>query len=62
MGNGETRDGRGGVGIQIEGVDGAGSRAGRSDERLLCARTYDARDVDDVERVKRALLGLGLRD
>ena len=32
------------------------------DERLICARTYDARDVDDVERVKRALLDLGLRD
>ena len=32
------------------------------DERLLCVRTYDARDADDVERVKRALLGLGLRD
>ena len=32
------------------------------DERLICMRTYDARDVDDVERVKRALLDLGLRD
>ncbi len=32
------------------------------DERLLCVRTYDARDMDDVERVKRALLDLGLRD
>lgn len=32
------------------------------DERLICMRTYDARDVDDVERVKSALLDLGLRD
>ncbi|MCY4537433.1 MAG: DUF1917 domain-containing protein [Chloroflexi bacterium] len=32
------------------------------DERLLCARTYDARDSADVARVKRALLDLGLRD
>lgn len=32
------------------------------DERLICARTYDARDSADVERVKRALLDLGLRD
>jgi len=32
------------------------------DERLICARTYDARDADDVERVKRALLDLELRD
>lgn len=32
------------------------------DARLLCARTYDTRDVDDVERVKRALFGLGLRE
>lgn len=30
------------------------------DERLLCARTYDARDVDDVERVRAALQALGL--
>lgn len=31
------------------------------DERLICVRTYDARDSADVERVKRALLDLGLR-
>jgi len=38
--------------------------AGQADpeERLICARTYDARDADDVERVKRALLDLELRD
>ena len=30
------------------------------DERLLCVRTYDAGDAADVERVKRALLKLGL--
>ncbi len=32
------------------------------DERLLCARTYDADDVDDVERVKLVLQELGLGD
>ncbi len=33
------------------------------DERLLCARTYDAADADDVARVKRALLAIaGGRD
>ncbi len=31
------------------------------EERLLCARTYDAADRADVQRVKAALLGLGLR-
>ncbi|MCY4070988.1 MAG: DUF1917 domain-containing protein [Chloroflexi bacterium] len=30
------------------------------DERLLCVRTYDARDVNDVERVRAALQALGL--
>ena len=30
------------------------------DERLLCARTYDARDADDVERVGSALRDIGL--
>ena len=29
------------------------------DERLICARTYDAADRQDVERVKRALLDAG---
>ena len=32
-----------------------------ADERLLCARTYDARDAADVARVGAALRGLGLR-
>ncbi len=32
------------------------------DERLLCARTYDAHDVEDVERVKLVLHELGLQD
>ena len=32
------------------------------DERLLCVRTYDAGDRADVERVKSALLGIGLTD
>ena len=32
------------------------------DDRLLCARTYDARDLEDVERVKLALLEIGLTD
>ncbi len=30
------------------------------DERLICARTYDARDADDVERVRAALQAIGL--
>ena len=30
------------------------------DERTLCVRTYDAGDSEDVERVKSALLGMGL--
>ncbi|MCY4020147.1 MAG: DUF1917 domain-containing protein [Chloroflexi bacterium] len=30
------------------------------DERLLCVRTYDARDVDDVERVRAVLEAMGL--
>lgn len=36
--------------------------AGQADpeERLLCARTYDAGDRADVERVKAALLAMGL--
>ncbi len=36
--------------------------AGQSDpeERLICVRTYDAADADDIERVKRALLVIGL--
>ena len=36
--------------------------AGQADpeERLICARTYDANDRADVERVKRALLRIGL--
>ena len=29
------------------------------DERLICARTYDAADQKDIERVKRALLDAG---
>ena len=33
----------------------------RRDERLLCARTYDAGDRADVERVGAALRALGLR-
>ena len=37
--------------------------AGQSnpDARLLCARTYDAGDADDVERVAKALRSIGLR-
>ncbi len=31
-----------------------------ADARLLCARTYDARDQEDIQRVKAALLELGL--
>ncbi len=30
------------------------------DERLLCVRTYDARDAKDVERVGEALRDIGL--
>ncbi|MDE2857539.1 MAG: DUF1917 domain-containing protein [Chloroflexota bacterium] len=30
------------------------------DERLICMRTYDARDADDVERVRAALQAIGL--
>ncbi|MDE2819568.1 MAG: DUF1917 domain-containing protein [Chloroflexota bacterium] len=30
------------------------------DARLICARTYDARDADDVERVRAALQAIGL--
>ncbi len=33
-----------------------------ADARLLVARTYDAGDLADVERVGHALRGLGLRD
>lgn len=38
--------------------------AGQShpDERLLCVRSYDADDKADVERIKQALLAMGLRD
>ena len=32
------------------------------DERLLCVRTYDARDREDVARVQSALLEIGLTD
>ena len=32
------------------------------DERLLCVRTYDERDHEDVARVKAVLLGAGLTD
>ena len=32
------------------------------DERLLCARTYDAADADDVARVGEALRAIGLKD
>lgn len=31
-----------------------------AEQRLLCVRTYDADDRDDVERVKTALLAIGL--
>lgn len=34
----------------------------KRDERLLCARTYDAGDRADVERVGAALRALGLSD
>ncbi|MCY3797174.1 MAG: DUF1917 domain-containing protein [Chloroflexi bacterium] len=30
------------------------------DQRLLCVRTYDADDREDVERVKKALLAIGM--
>lgn len=32
------------------------------DERLLCVRTYNADDLDDVERVKTALIDMGLTE
>lgn len=37
--------------------------AGQShpDERLLCVRSYDASDKADIERIKQALLDMGLR-
>ena len=37
--------------------------AGQShpDERLLCVRSYDAGDQADIERIKQALLDMGLR-
>ena len=37
--------------------------AGQShpDERLLCVRSYHAADKADVERIKQALLAMGLR-
>ena len=37
--------------------------AGQShpDERLLCVRSYDAGDKSDIERIKQALLDMGLR-
>ncbi len=40
-----------------------GPAAGQTDRaaRLLCLRTYDAADRADVERVKQALLDMGLR-
>lgn len=31
-----------------------------ADKRLLCVRTYDARDQRDVERVEMALLAIGM--
>ena len=36
--------------------------AGQShpDERLLCVRSYDASDQADIERIKQALLDMGL--
>ena len=38
--------------------------AGQShpEERLLCVRSYHAGDQADVERIKQALLDMGLRD
>lgn len=41
-----------------------GPAAGQSHpgQRLLCVRTADAQDRADVERVKRTLLEMGLRD
>ena len=39
----------------------AGGQA-HPDARLLCARTYDADDLPDVERVQKALQGIGLID
>lgn len=32
------------------------------DERTLCVRTYDAADRDDIERVRAALLRIGLSE
>ncbi len=32
------------------------------DERLLCVRTYNADDTGDVQRVKTALIDMGLSD
>lgn len=32
------------------------------DERMICARTYDAADAHDLQRVRLALEALGLRD
>lgn len=36
------------------------ARQTHPDERLLCVRTYNADDTADVERVKHALLEMGL--
>jgi Basophilic leukemia-expressed protein Bles03 len=32
------------------------------DERLLCVRTYNADNMDDVERIKKILIDMGLND
>jgi hypothetical protein len=32
------------------------------DERLICVRTYDADDAEDIARIRRELMGLGLDD
>lgn len=32
------------------------------DERLICVRTYDADDSQDVERIKQVLLEIGFED
>ena len=33
-----------------------------TDERILCVRTYDAGDSEDIARIERVLLDMGLRD
>ena len=54
-----TRDGGLGYKSKVSTRPAAGQAD--ADARLLCVRTYDARDAADVARVGDALRGLGLR-